>query len=199
MQVRFATASDDVRIFRGPLRVSGDQASARLNQAFGQTFVPLVQQDEQFGSAIVLMPKNSEEATMERPVRWWLHALLFVLTMFTTTLAGAAHQGVNLLAEPARFAVGLPYAIGLLLILGLHELGHYFAARYHGMTVTPPFFIPIPFGLGTFGAFIQMRSPAENRRALFDVAVAGPLAGLIVAIPLRFAPSLALAVSVHTA
>jgi membrane-associated protease RseP (regulator of RpoE activity) len=183
MQVRFATASDGARIFRGPLRVSGDQASARLNQAFGQTFVPLVQQDEQFGSAIVLLPKVVDEATMERPVRWWLHGLLFVLTIFTTTLAGAAHQGVNLLVEPARFAVGLPYSIGLLLILGLHELGHYFAARYHGMSVTPPFFIPVPFGLGTFGAFIQMRSPAENRRALFDVAVAGPLAGLVPAIP----------------
>src|ERR1700704_7034538 len=85
--------------------------------------------------------------------------------------------------EPGRFAVGLPYSIGLLSILGVHELGHYFAAKYHGMRVTPPYFIPVPFGLGTFGAFIQMKSPPENRRALFDVAVAGPLAGLVVAIP----------------
>jgi membrane-associated protease RseP (regulator of RpoE activity) len=62
-------------------------------------------------------------------------------------------------------------------------MGHYFAARHHGIRVTPPYFIPIPFALGTFGAFIQMRSPTENRRALFDVAAAGPLAGLVVAVP----------------
>ena len=183
MHVRLATESDGVRIFRGPLHVSGQEAFERLEHEFGDNSVPLVQKDEQFGSAIVLMPKAVEEATMERPVRWWLHGLLFGLTILTTTLAGAAHQGLNLLEEPAKFAVGLPYAIGLLLILGLHELGHYFAARLHGMNVTPPFFIPVPFGLGTFGAFIQMRSPSQSRRALFDVAVAGPLAGLVVAIP----------------
>jgi membrane-associated protease RseP (regulator of RpoE activity) len=88
-----------------------------------------------------------------------------------------------LLREPQRFAAGLPYAFGLMAILGVHELGHYFTARHHEMNVTPPYFIPVPFALGTFGAFIQMKSPAPSRRALFDVAIAGPLAGLVVAIP----------------
>jgi membrane-associated protease RseP (regulator of RpoE activity) len=101
----------------------------------------------------------------------------------TTTWAGALHDGVNLLQQPGRFLVGLPYSIALLLILGAHELGHYFTAKAHGVRVTPPYFIPIPFALGTFGAFIKIKSLTPNRRALFDIAVAGPLAGLVFAIP----------------
>ena len=183
MEVHVATEEAGVRIFRGRLREPATTAFERLKQAFGKETVPLIQQDEQLGTVILLMPRPVEEATLERPVRPWIHWLLFGLTVLTTTWAGALHQGVNLLREPERFAVGLPYSIGLLLILGVHELGHYFTARRHGMHVTPPYFIPVPFALGTFGAFIQMKSPPENRRALFDVAVAGPLAGLVIAVP----------------
>ncbi len=101
----------------------------------------------------------------------------------TTTWAGALQAGFNLINEPARFTVGLPYSLDLMLILGAHELGHYFTAKRHGIRVTPPYFIPVPFALGTFGAFIKLKSLAPNRRASFDVAVAGPLAGLVFAIP----------------
>jgi membrane-associated protease RseP (regulator of RpoE activity) len=90
---------------------------------------------------------------------------------------------VNLLHEPRRFAVGLPYSVALMLILGAHELGHYFTAKAHGIRVTPPYFIPVPFALGTFGAFIRIKSLSPDRRALFDVAVAGPLMGLVFAVP----------------
>ncbi|MPZ21724.1 MAG: site-2 protease family protein, partial [Luteitalea sp.] len=112
-----------------------------------------------------------------------LHLLLIALTHVTTTWAGALHQGINLLQEPARFTAGLSYSLGLMAILGAHEMGHYVAAIWHGMRVTLPYFIPVPFALGTFGAFIQLRSPSPSRRALFDVGVAGPLAGLAVAVP----------------
>ena len=183
MNVRVATEEAGVRVFRGRLRQSPEATYERLKQDLSEETVPLIRPDEQLGSAILLMPRPVEQATMERPVRPWLHWLLFGLTFLTTTWAGALHQGTNLLYEPERFAVGLPYSIGLLLILGVHELGHYFTAKRHGIHVTPPFFIPVPFALGTFGAFIQMKSPTEHRRALFDVAVAGPLAGLVVAIP----------------
>ena len=183
MDVRAAIEEMGVRVFRGRLRDSASTVYEKLKRAFSGQTVPLVQQDAQHGAAILLMPRPVEQATLERPVRPWVHWLLFGLTVLTTTWAGAAHQGVNLLREPERFVVGLPYSLGLLAILGVHELGHYFTARRHGMRVTPPYFIPVPFALGTFGAFIQMRSPAENRRMLFDVAVAGPLAGLAVAIP----------------
>jgi membrane-associated protease RseP (regulator of RpoE activity) len=146
----------------------------------------MVQEDEELGATIILLPHRTEEGAAERDARPWVPWLLFALTVVTTTWAGAAHQGIDILREPSRFTAGLPYSLGLLAILGVHELGHYFTARYHKMRVTPPYFIPVPFALGTFGAFIQMRSPTESRRALFDVAVAGPLAGLVVAIPALF-------------
>ena len=184
MNVRTAEEEEGgVRIFRGRLRESAEEAFVRLKSTFGRETVPMVQEDERTGSAILLLPRWFEKEALERRPRPWVNWLLFFLTILTTTWAGAAHQGVNLLQEPSRFAAGLPYSLGLLAILGLHELGHYFAARRHGMDVTPPYFIPVPFALGTFGAFIKMKSPPENRRALFDVAVAGPLAGLMVAIP----------------
>jgi membrane-associated protease RseP (regulator of RpoE activity) len=144
--------------------------------------IPLLQEAPEGKAQIILLPRSVEQR-LERPTRPAINWLLFALTLATTTFAGAAHRGVNLLQEPERFTVGLPYSLALMGILGFHELGHYFTARYHGMRVTPPYFIPVPFALGTFGAFIQMRSPAENRRALFDVAVAGPLAGLVIALP----------------
>src|SRR3984957_5276964 len=183
MDVKIAIKENGVQLFRGPLRASASSTFEKLNLALGKGFVPLVQEDEQLGAKIVLLPKRAEEEIAQKSFRPWLHWLLFGLTVITTTWAGAGHQGVDLAQEPGRFAVGVPYSIGLLLILGVHELGHFFMARRHAMDVTPPYFIPVPFGLGTFGAFIQMRSSPANRKALFDVAVAGPLAGLVIAVP----------------
>ena len=179
-------ATEDARgmqMFRGRLRLSAASAHERLRRAFGGQSVPLLQQDDEMEAAVVLVPGSAEGRRVDQPIRPWVHWLLFGLTIVTTTWAGAGHQGVNLLREPERFGVGLPYSLGLLAILGVHELGHYFMARRHGIYVTPPYFIPAPMALGTFGAFIQMRSPVQDRRALFDVAVAGPLAGLAIAVP----------------
>ena len=184
MNVKIATEEPSgAQLFRGRLREPAASAYASLTRVLGNRATALFQEDEDLGASILLVPKPATSTAEERQVRPWVHWLLFILTIATTTWAGASHQGVDLLKEPARFAVGLPYSLGLLGILGLHELGHYFAARHHGIRVTPPYFIPIPFALGTFGAFIQMRSPTENRKVLFDVAAAGPLAGLVVAVP----------------
>jgi membrane-associated protease RseP (regulator of RpoE activity) len=183
MSVNVATeGGGGIRVFRGRLRVSAASAYERLRGAFSGQSMPLLRQDDEMDAAVVVMPAPEAQA-VEQPIKPWAHWLLFGLTIVTTTWAGAAHQGVNLLTEPERFGVGLPYSLGLLAILGVHELGHYFMARRHGIRVTPPYFIPVPMALGTFGAFIQMRSPVQDRRALFDVAVAGPLAGLAVAVP----------------
>lgn len=116
------------------------------------------------------------------PTRVGLPLALLLATLATTTWAGALHQGVNLLDAPGRWPMGFPYALALLGILGIHEMGHYLVARRRGVAVTLPYFIPAPFYLGTFGAFIQMRGEVRDRATYFDIAVAGPLAGLVAAL-----------------
>jgi len=104
------------------------------------------------------------------PQRVWLHVLLFVLTVITTTSVA-----------------GPVFSAGLLSILTAHEFGHYFTARKYRVPVTLPYFIPFPFSLfGTLGAVIRMSPRIPHRRALFDIAAAGPLAGLVLAIPLSY-------------
>jgi len=169
--------------FTGHLRGRADEVFRRLRETFsGQAVTPMLLEGERHDVRLVMLPGEKPAGVEARP-NWALHGLLFLATVATTTWAGALHAGVNLLREPGRFAVGLPYSLALLVILGAHELGHYFTARAHRIRVTPPFFIPVPFALGTFGAFIRIKSLSPDRRALFDVAVAGPLAGLIFAIP----------------
>ena len=108
------------------------------------------------------------------------HVVLFLLTLLTTTLAGAYGDGPWFM----QMARGLTFSIPLLTILLFHEFGHYLMARKYGVDVTLPYFIPgLPFLIGTFGAVIKMRSPLRSKNALFDIGVAGPLAGVAVAIP----------------
>jgi membrane-associated protease RseP (regulator of RpoE activity) len=123
--------------------------------------------------------------TATRPTRWSLHIGLFVLTVFTTSLAGALNAGADVFADWTTIVAGLPFSLTLMGILLVHEMGHYTLARHHGVGATLPFFIPAPppFPVGTFGAFIRMDTPPESRRALFDVGAAGPWAGLVAAIP----------------
>ena len=184
MDVRLAQDDHGVLTFRGRLREQADAAFRKLRGHQPRNTLPFLGNDELLGASITLVPRPGEEQPPAAAApRLWLHWLLFLATLLTTTFAGAVYQGADPIANPHGLVSGLPYSVGLLLILGLHELGHYFAAKYHTINVTPPYFIPVPFALGTFGAFIQMRSPTPNRRALFDVAVAGPLAGLAVAVP----------------
>ena len=130
-------------------------------------------------------------ADTSEPQRIAVNVLLFALTCVSTLAAGWMFAGSEtfdaLRNTPgiARFFAGLPFAATLLAILGVHEFGHYFTARYYGAEVSLPYFIPAPPPLlfGTLGAIIRMRSPARDRNALFDIAAAGPLAGLAVALP----------------
>ncbi len=112
-----------------------------------------------------------------------VNVLLFLATCISTVWAGSGT--LNPFADPARLAIGGQFALTLLSILGTHEFGHYLTARYYNASVSLPYFIPAPppFIFGTLGAIIKMRSPARDRNSLFDIAVAGPLAGLVVAVP----------------
>jgi membrane-associated protease RseP (regulator of RpoE activity) len=125
--------------------------------------------------------------------RVWLHVLLFVLTFLSTTLTGALHYASfvselgtkPVLQTSLLFWNGLPYSLTILAILGAHEMGHYLACRYYGIDATLPFFLPMPFVqmTGTLGAVIKIRQPILHKAPLFDVGIAGPIAGFLVAVP----------------
>ena len=135
--------------------------------------------------------------------RYWLHILLLLITIFTTLVVGARmqfnfqHNLPNfsagneylpffpiewILAAPRRLLLGIPFSATLLLILMAHEMGHYVLCRYYGVRATLPFFIPAPTLIGTLGAVIRIKSPIRSRAALFDIGIAGPIAGFIVAV-----------------
>lgn len=135
-----------------------------------------------------------------RRARWWLHFVLLAITFVTTSVMGAAfvrafriNQPVDMVAglygyielfrDPGILLTGLPFSLTLMTVLLAHEMGHYLACAYYRVDATPPFFIPFPAPIGTFGAFIRIREPLYSKTALFDVAIAGPLAGFFLILP----------------
>jgi membrane-associated protease RseP (regulator of RpoE activity) len=113
-----------------------------------------------------------------------MNLALFLLTVISTLVAGALQQGINPFQHPSGLWSGIPFSFALLLILGAHEFGHYFMSRKHRMEVTLPYFIPAPSLIGTFGAFIKIRSPIMDRRTLLDIGASGPLAGMAMSVPI---------------
>jgi membrane-associated protease RseP (regulator of RpoE activity) len=124
--------------------------------------------------------------------RIWLHALLLGLTTLTTTITGLEHYaaflsdfGANRVSAGwASIGYGAWYSVTILAILGAHEMGHYLACRYYRVDASLPYFLPMLGVLtGTFGAVIRIREPIRHKRALFDIGIAGPIAGFLVAVP----------------
>ncbi len=113
-----------------------------------------------------------------------INIILFLLTVGTTLLAGALQRGVNPLETPSAIVQGLPFSAALIFILLSHEMGHYIVSRIYHIDTTLPYFIPAPTFIGTFGAFIKMRTPVHDKKVLMDIGAAGPLAGLVVTIPI---------------
>lgn len=179
--------------FRGHLLVDAESAMYLVTQrveALG--FVPMLHTPHEI--SFVRLPA----AARGMPGGWrgWpLNLALFVTTVVTTILVGTGSDLLVLifagaqawwqnLIEPGKLVDGVWYSASLLLILGFHELGHYVTARVYGVHVSLPFFVPLPLSpMGTMGAIIRMRSPIPNRKVLFDIGIAGPLLGLVVALP----------------
>jgi membrane-associated protease RseP (regulator of RpoE activity) len=111
----------------------------------------------------------------------WTNVVMFVATLLTTLYAGTVwyYQPID---GPLDLLAGWPFALAVLGVLGVHELGHYVLSRYHDVEASLPYFIPVPTYIGTFGAVIRMKGRIPNRKALFDIGVAGPLAGLVAAV-----------------
>jgi membrane-associated protease RseP (regulator of RpoE activity) len=166
--------------FRGYLQQEPDRAFDELSRRLEPLdYTPTLTRDEKNGDQDVLIAVRG--VARPRPARARINLVLFLITVLTTLRAGSLQEGGSLLS-------GASFAFTLLAILGTHEFGHYFVARHHRAAVTLPYFIPMlpvgGFSLGTMGAVIQLRSPIRDRKQLFDIGVAGPLAGLAVAIPL---------------
>jgi membrane-associated protease RseP (regulator of RpoE activity) len=132
--------------------------------------------------------------TSRPPEPMWRYVTLFVLTLITTTLVGIDHYasfyaGFKTIELPFSFwelvVRGLWYSVSILAILGAHEFGHYYACRYYRVDASLPYFLPVPPILlsGTLGAFIRIRQPFPSKRALFDIGIAGPIAGFVVLVP----------------
>ncbi|MBA2733970.1 MAG: site-2 protease family protein [Acidobacteria bacterium] len=133
-------------------------------------------------AGIMLVSEAVPEPVMREPVGL-LDYLFYIPEFYLRAVAGYASHAF---AHPSLLAQGGMFAGALLAILAAHEAGHYVACRHYGVDATLPFFIPAPplFLAGTFGAFIKIKSPIPSRRALFDIGVAGPLAGFVVALPI---------------
>jgi membrane-associated protease RseP (regulator of RpoE activity) len=188
-----ASEREDSVIFAGKLIAPADDAYPIIRDRFrrlGYTGFLRREHDKDY----VVAQRGVSVFAPSNPL---VNLILLAATVVTTMMAGAALVDVNIVSAIRlgldtgqwgrlleALIAGAPFATTLLLILGVHEMGHYVAARLHGVNVTLPYFIPVPFGLGTFGAFIQLKSPVENRKALFDVGLSGPVAGFLVALPL---------------
>jgi membrane-associated protease RseP (regulator of RpoE activity) len=196
LEARLRSALDDVLVvqdrrivgrslaFGGQLLVSPATALERIRpRLLTHGYAPFVREED--GVAWVQAIPYTE---VDEPRRIGLHLGLFLATVLTTLFSGALQAGVGLTDlwhHPTRLLLGLPFSAALLGILGVHEFGHYTMGRRRGIPVSLPYFIPVPppFIAGTLGAVIRMSGPIRDRRALFDMAIAGPLAGLVVAIP----------------
>lgn len=168
--------------FRGRFLVDPAECFDELRRRFEQLgYTPLIR-DEDGRVALLALPGTYHPSEPSR----WINLVLLIATILSTLFVGSLYSA-DTTSEMWQIWRGWPFALSIMLILGTHEMGHYLAARYHKVPVTLPYFIPMPLSIiGTLGAFIRLQGPIKNKRALLDVGAAGPIAGLVVALPLLF-------------
>ena len=144
-------------------------------------FTPLIREGKDGRIALIADPIVHNPPASD----WRINAALFVVTVLATLATGAFYNAETL-DQAWQIWRGWPFALSIMLILGAHEMGHYVMARYHNVPVTLPYFIPLPIisPIGTMGAVIRLKAPVKNKRALLDIGAAGPLAGLVFAVPI---------------
>jgi len=174
--IRYQGALRSADTVEGFDRLSGDLSALNL--------VALLRREDGMINLYILPKMEAKKKLNPR-----LNLVLFILTLLSVLVTGGLYaSGGDLPASAGQLILrlardGWPFALSLLAILSAHEFGHYFAGRRNQVQVTLPYFVPFPLSFfGTMGAFINMRSLPKNRRALFDLAVAGPLSGLVVTI-----------------
>ncbi|MEO0430475.1 MAG: site-2 protease family protein [Cyanobacteria bacterium J06656_5] len=178
-------------VCRGRLKATPAVAHSTVQQnvrsQFGEQFL-VVLQEERNGHPVFTLVPNRAKSNSSQGSGWLLSLVLFILTLGTTTLAGLLLVGdlsfAELRSQPVILVKGLGYSLAVMAILAVRELVHYATARYHRIAAAAPVFIPMPYFLGTVGAFVRIKAPAPNRRALFDLGLTGPLAGFIVTLPI---------------
>lgn len=181
--------------YRGKLLLDSQDAYDKLAQSLKLLDITPLFRIEEGNETIVLL----KGIVKPRPTNPWINLFLFIVTVFSVIFVGSFYYYSGPLSSDLNEVIphilpalsqGLSYATALLAILLAHEFGHYLAARYHRSEVTLPYFIPLPIPFislfGTLGAFIQLKEPPKNKRILHDIGISGPLAGLVVAIPLLF-------------
>ena len=193
MQISDVTWGDEKQNFlvrfRGQLTGDSARAYDEIATALKPYYLtPLFRKDNE--QAVILLVQGVANPKPSNP---WINLGLFIATVISVLYAGAlySYNGPSpdnllgqLLAPLKHLELGIPFAVSLLAILLAHEFGHYLAGRYHKTVVTLPYFIPFPLSpFGTMGAAIQLKEPPKNKRILLDIGLAGPIAGLVVAIP----------------
>lgn len=161
-------------VWTGKFTVEDEKAISYIKEKTDSIdFMPMFRKDDEGEVKIILLPQKENEESKK-----WVNIVLLLVTILFTLGAGAFLKGANPL-KLSNLVKGIPFSAAIMIILGSHELGHYFAAKKNNVDATFPYFIPAPHLVGTFGAVIKMKSPIPDKDSLIEIGAAGPIVGFI--------------------